>query len=162
MWEEVQQFSIHVNVWISYTGKSNPKLSLIEAPLLFLAIFITNSPQIPWCVNTTLISRLFKLYFQLNYNHSFSCLVSILCFMTYGLQYNAYSLYQDTLCCFSSVTLHFSSLFVCDSSNNIFAHTNSNQECDTVFASVGVPDTTLASTWSIFSSNMSTPRHMCN
>lgn len=40
--------------------KNIPKLSLLETPLLFLAVFITNSPQIPWCVNTTLISRLFK------------------------------------------------------------------------------------------------------
>lgn len=40
--------------------KNIPKLSLLEPPLLFLAIFITNSPQIPWCVNITLISRLSK------------------------------------------------------------------------------------------------------
>lgn len=73
-----------------------------------------------------------------------------------------YSLYQGTLCCFSSITLYAITFFLCDSSNIIFARNNSKQECDTAFENVHLPDTTPPSMWCILSSNISTLRHMCD
>lgn len=78
------------------------------------------------------------------------------------LIFHVYSLYQGTLCCFSSITLHVITIFLCDPSNLIFGRNNSKQEYDPAFENVHFPNTTPPSMWYILSSNISTLRHMCD